>query len=166
MLSWQPLLPWFFKLILIFGHSFKGAHAGCCLWLLLAAAGCCLLLLAAACCCCLLLLLAAAACYCFFLPASCPLLAGCLLAAACCCLLTSYRPRIGPRINAPLSTTVFDMQPFCPNLTCESGVPVWIKTHCAWDSGRSSLEKRSSHGDLLRWFGQVWSISKREVAVR
>ena len=36
-------------------------------------------------------------------------------------VLTSYRLRIGPRINAPLSATVFDMQPFCPNLTCESG---------------------------------------------
>ena len=98
MLSWQPLLPWFLKLI--FDHSFKGAHAGCCLlaclllacllaccllaaclllacylWLLLAA--CCLLLLAAACCCCLLLLAAVAACCCLLL----------LLAAACCCLL-------------------------------------------------------------------------------
>ena len=76
--------------------------------------------------------------------------------------LTSYRPRSGPRINASFSATIFDMQPFCPNLTCESGVPVWIKTHCAWDSGRSSLEKRSSHGDLLKWFGQVWSISKSQ----
>ena len=144
MLSWQPLLPWFLKLI--FDHSFKGAHAGCCLLaacLLLVADACCLLLLAA--CCCLLLLLASAACCCLLL-----LLLACFLPASC--LL--------------LATTVFDMQPFCPNLTCESGVPVWIKTHCASDSGRSSLEKRSSHGDLLRWFGQVWSSSKREVAAR
>ena len=128
--------------------------AACCYLLLLAAACCYLLLLAAAascCCCCLLLLppaavaaavaVAAAAassksCCCFLLLL--------LFLLRCCCQLkwsnlaseahgelrdkpyrlTSYRPRIGPRINAPLSTTVFDMQPFCPNLTCESGVPV------------------------------------------
>ena len=157
------------------------AAACCCLLLLAAACCCCFLLLL------LLLLLPPAAvaavvavaaaaassksCCCFLLLL--------LFLLRCCCQLkwsnlaseahgelrdkpyrlTSYRPRIGPRINAPLSTTVFDMQPFCPNLTCESGVPVWIKTHCAWDSGRSSLEKQSSRGDLLK---SVWAGLKHQ----
>ena len=122
MLSWQPLLPWFLKLI--FDHSFKGAHAGCCLLLLAAAACCCCCLLLLAACCCLLL---AAACCCLL-----------LLAAACCCLLLLaaaasclFLACFLPAACLLLATTVFDMQPFCPNLTCESGVPVWIKKNTA-----------------------------------
>ena len=49
--------------------------------------------------------------------------------------LTLYWPRIGfvsDLVKIHPSTTVFDMQP------------------------------RSSHGNLLKWFGQVWSISKSQ----
>ena len=133
MLSWQPLLPWFLKLI--FDHSFKGAHAGCCLLaacLLLVADACCLLLLAAACC---LLLLAAAACFCCLLllaaAASCLLLACCLPPQFLICNPSVQTWLVNPEFQYELKHTAHQI---LAGVVLRSGVHMGI---CSGGLGRS-----------------------------